>query len=206
LEQGGLEADSNVGRQTLTGLARFLSGSYASRVRREATRVERELELTVTLSDIRRAGRAAPPRNPRQLELFAAAPPPPPAPSGGVPSLVVKATLDLLVELQDGSLHVIDYKRARGGAGAAARYGPQLSLYRSVVEKAFGKAPRVGLLNLLGDAEEPEWLSPAALDAGSLAAAFLAARARDSWPGVPEAQCRAVRCGFVTSCHFSASG
>jgi ATP-dependent helicase/nuclease subunit A len=212
LGQGGLDAASLVGQQTLAGLSRFLSGSYAARVRREAVRVERELELTVTLSDSvvatpTRPARASAPRNPRQLELFRhERAPAPSAPAGGSPALVVKATLDLLVELTDGSLHVIDYKRARGGAGAAARYGPQLSLYRSVVEKARGKLPRVGLLNLLGDASEPEWLSPPPLDAAAVAGAFLAARARDAWPGVPEAACRAVHCGFVTSCHFSASG
>lgn len=216
LEQAGLPAASALGQQTLAGLSRFLRGSYAVRVRREAVRVERELELTVTLSPARArsgADQAAKPalrRPTRQLELFAPSPPvAPPAPaemSGGAPALVVKATLDLLVELADGSLHVIDYKRARGGTGAAARYGPQLSLYRAAVESARGKAPLVGLVNLLGDTEEPEWLSPPPFDAGAVAAAFLAARASDAWPGVPEPECRAVHCGFVTSCHFSGGG
>ena len=110
-----------------------------------------------------------------------------------------------MVELRDGSLHVIDYKRARGGGGASSRYDAQLSLYRSVVEKAFGKAPRVGLLNLLGDADEPAWLEPESLDPSALARAFLAARAHDAWPGVAEPQCRAVHCGFMPSCHLGAS-
>ncbi|HYP90502.1 MAG TPA: PD-(D/E)XK nuclease family protein, partial [Polyangiaceae bacterium] len=213
LEQGGLPAASSIGQKTLEGLSRFLSGPYAARVRRDAVRVERELELTVTLSSAQvaeRAARAAPKRNPNQLELFAAAAPAttaaaPTTPDAG-PALVVKATLDLLVELGDGSFHVIDYKRTRGGGGAAARYGPQLSLYRAVVERAYGKAPQVGLLNLLGDADEPEWLSPEALDPSAIARAFLSARSHDAWPGVPEPTCRAVHCGFITSCHFSASG
>jgi hypothetical protein len=61
-------------------------------------------------------------------------------------------------------------------------------------------------LHLLGDAEEPEWLEPAKLEPGAIARAFLAARARDEWPLVPERTCRAVHCGFVSSCHFSDGG
>jgi ATP-dependent helicase/nuclease subunit A len=210
LEQGGLPAASEVGQKTLEGLSRFLRGPYAGRVRREAVRVERELSLTVTLSgpnQAQKTAKASARRNPNQLELFAPAPPPPShaRDPGPVPALVVKATLDLFVELRDGSLHVIDYKRARSGANVA-RYEPQLSLYRSVIERAFGKAPRVGLLNLLGDADEPAWLSPESFDPSALARAFLSARAHDAWPAVPEPRCRAVHCGFVTSCHFSASG
>jgi ATP-dependent helicase/nuclease subunit A len=206
LARAGLPPESSMGRRTLAGLSRFLGGPYAGRVRREAVRVERELGLTVALGETRPARRAsadlpAKRNNPRQLELFGA--PEEPRPESA-PTLIIKATLDLLVELRDGSLHVLDYKRARGGDAAAARYGPQLSLYRSAVEKAFGRAPRVGLINLLGDATEPEWLSPAPLDAARVSAAFLAARAHDVWQAAEEATCRAVRCGFVTSCHVSA--
>jgi len=216
LAQGGLSAKSEVGRKTMEGLARFLSGPYAARVKREAVRVEREVALTVTLHGSRsvaptRAAARATAKNPAQLELFASlasapAPALSPATSAPGPALVIKATLDLLVELEDGSLHVIDYKRTRGGGGDQARYGPQLSLYRSVVTQALGKVPKVGLLHLLGNAEEPEWLSPEAADPAAISRAFLAARASDDWPRVAEPTCRAVHCGFVTSCHFSASG
>jgi ATP-dependent helicase/nuclease subunit A len=216
LQQGGLAPESSVGQRTLAGLTRFLQGSYAALVRKEAVRVERELSFTVTLSGSRSAPAPAkrPQRtNPSQLELFAApaaspvgAAPAPSAPGPAAPELVVKATLDLLVELRDGSLHVIDYKRSRGGGGAKARYAPQLSLYRSVVQRRFGKVPRVGLLHLLGEAEEPEWLSPDEIDPTAVARAFLAARASDDWPGIAEPHCRAVHCGFVAACHFSASG
>lgn len=211
LERGGISAASLTGQKTLAGLARFLGGSYAALVRRDAVRFERELSLTVTLptgapsaKPARSAERRATegrPRNPAQLELFAAAvPAPPPAQTALGSALVVKATLDLLVGLKDGSLHVIDYKRTRGGRDEA-RYAPQLSLYRAVVEQHFGKTPRVGLLHLLGDADEPDWLEPEPSDAGALARAFLAARAEDVWPHAPESTCRAVHCGFVESCH-----
>ena len=210
LEQGGLTAASDVGQKTLAGLARFLGGAYAARVRREAIRVEREVALTVTLHGPAQPGRPAkrpPKQNPAQLGLFAEAAPTP-APVAGAPSpaLVIKATLDLLVEFADGSLHVIDYKRTRGGSGDQARYGPQLALYRSVVERQFGKVPQVGLLHLLGDADEPEWLSPDAAEPAAIARAFLAARAHDEWPRVAEPRCRAMHCGFVASCHVAASG
>lgn len=209
LEQGGLSPESSVGRQTLAGLSAFLQGSYAALVRREAVRIERELSLTVTLqgSAAPAPKRVAPRVSPNQLELFAPAPQPAPAPppARSGPELVVKATLDLLVELRDGSLHVIDYKRSRGG-GDKSRYAPQLSLYRSVVRQRFGKVPKVGLLHLLGDAGEPEWLSPEELDPAALARAFLAARAHDEWPSVAESKCRSVHCGFVDACHFGANG
>jgi ATP-dependent helicase/nuclease subunit A len=209
LEHAGLSATSSIGKQTLAGISRFLGGGYAARVKRDAVRVEREVALTVALYGAplkpeRRLRR----HNPAQLELFAGSPAlaTSTARSSDDPALVVKATLDLLVELGDGSLHVIDYKRTRGGGADHARYGPQLSLYRSVVERHFGKVPQVGLLHLLGDAEEPEWLSPEAADPAAIARAFLAARAQDHWPHVAEPRCRAVHCGFVSSCHFNASG
>jgi len=210
LARGGLPASSDVGRKMLEGLSRFLSGSYAARVKREAVRVEREVSLTVTLHGAPAA--TTPPRrapkNPAQLELFAsAASAPSPAPlSVPGPALVIKATLDLLVELEDGSLHVIDYKSTHGGGGARARYAPQLALYRSVVERALGKVPEVGLLHLLGDTAEPEWQKLEAADPAAISRAFLAARSADDWPRVAEPSCRAVHCGFVDSCHFRASG
>ena len=213
LAHGGLAADSDVGQKTLAGLARFLGGAYAARVRRDAIRVEREVALTVTLQGPSQPGRVARrplKQNPAQLALFAEVALPTPAhalpAANESPALVIKATLDLLVEFADGSLHVIDYKRTRGGSAAHARYGPQLALYRSVVERQFGKVPLVGLLHLLGDADEPEWLSPDVAEPAAIARAFLAARAHDTWPRVAEPRCRAVHCGFVASCHFSASG
>jgi ATP-dependent helicase/nuclease subunit A len=193
LEQARLPAATPTGEKTLAGLARFLGGPYAAKVRNEAVRIERELSLTVSLSSA--AARST--SGAAQLELFST--------KKGTP-LVVKATLDLLVEFGDGSLHVVDYKRTRGGGGDAERYGPQLALYRSVVQRHFGKTPQVGLLHLLGDAAEPQWLTPAPADPSEIASAFLAARARDVWPPVQADTCRAVHCGFVASCHFSRSG
>ncbi|HEY6078660.1 MAG TPA: UvrD-helicase domain-containing protein [Polyangiaceae bacterium] len=187
LEAAGLAPDSAAGKKTQAGLARFLSGSYATRVRREAVRVERELSLSVTLTSPAGSARSG------QLELFGSA-------RSGAP-LVVKATLDLLVELEDGSLHVIDYKRSRGGERDQHRYADQLSLYRAVVKRHFGKTPLVGLLHLLGDATEPHWLAPAEPDPSAIASAFIAARASDVWSPVPERVCRNVECGFVGSCH-----
>jgi ATP-dependent helicase/nuclease subunit A len=190
LEAAGLAASSATGQKTLAGLTRFLSGAYAATVRREAVRVEREVALSVVLSGPARA------RSSPQLELFG---------SAGGPPLVVKATLDLLVELEDGSLHVIDYKRTRGGERDRHRYADQLSLYRSVVKQRFGKTPRVGLLHLLGDAAEPEWLEPPEADPSAIASGFVAARARDSWSPAPERVCRRVECGFIGSCYAKPS-
>jgi ATP-dependent helicase/nuclease subunit A len=189
LEAAGLAPSSATGQKTLAGLTRFLGGAYAATVRREAVRVEREVALSVVLS--------GPSRSAPQLELFGSA--------GGSAPLVVKATLDLLVELGDGSLHVIDYKRTRGGERDRHRYADQLSLYRSVVRQRFGKTPRVGLLHLLGEAAEPEWLEPPEADPSAIASGFVAARARDSWSPAPERVCRRVECGFIGSCYAKPS-
>lgn len=209
LAQGGLDPGSPTGQKTLGGLTRFLAGSYAGRVKRESVRVLREVELMVTLegrTEAPPADRRRPKHHPGQLELFGPRPQQhTPAPSEPAQSsqtaLVVKATLDLLVEFQDGSLHVIDYKRTSGG-GDHARYSPQLALYRSVVERKLGKTPKVGLLHLLGEADEPDWIEPEKAEPAAIARAFLAARTRDEWPLAAERTCRAVRCGFVASCHF----
>ncbi len=183
LREGGLDPASGAGTVTLAGLARFLGGPYALKVREQAVRVERELELTVVLNN-------------EAAALLANASP--------EPRLVLKATLDLLVEFQDGSLHVIDYKRTRQGTLPPERYGPQLALYGSAVHTHFGKRPKLGLLHLLGDPEEPQWLTPKEPSAAELARAFLTAREGDKWEPVLEPVCRSLHCGFVSSCHARA--
>jgi ATP-dependent helicase/nuclease subunit A len=219
LEHAGLAASSRRGAQTLQGLSTFLSGPYAARVRSEARAVHRELDLSVVLSgsevaesvprapvsdpasSVHRGRRRGP--SPAQLELFA-----PPlrtrvaeTPSDGSPRLVLKATLDLLVELRSGELHVVDYKRTPGGPGDAARYAFQLALYRSAVLLHFGRTPQIGLLHLLGAAHEPEWLMAPELDFAALARAFAEARLADRWTGVDVGRCRKLRCGFLPTCH-----
>jgi hypothetical protein len=65
---------------------------------------------------------------------------------------------------------------------------------------------RAGIVFLGGDASEPLWWS---LDERRAARARLAkigealvdARWRESFPRVPLARCRALRCGYVTLCH-----
>jgi ATP-dependent helicase/nuclease subunit A len=155
--------------ETALGIQRFLASEYARSLRRDAQRVEREIPLTVAVtarlgrtdrqeSDgrLRRTDRQESDgrlrrTDRRQLELFE---PREPAGDAAAPSLVVRATLDLVVERKDGSVEVLDYKRTRGAD--ASRYFVQLALYRRVLESRYPDRPiRSGLVHLLGEAVEP---------------------------------------------------
>lgn len=189
LAREGLDPEAGQTGRTADGIARFLSGSFA-RGARDAPRVFRELELNVALARPEPVGRD---RARRQLELFASRP-------GPSTTVVLKATLDLLVERTDGSMDIVDYKRTT--RSAAGRYDAQLAAYRLAVERRFGSRPiRTGLLHLLGEPEKPEWLEPAPLDLFPLAEDLVHRRYDDDYPPVLPTRCRLARCGFLHGCH-----
>ncbi|HVJ20642.1 MAG TPA: 3'-5' exonuclease, partial [Polyangiaceae bacterium] len=198
LESEGLER-SPATEELAGGLARFLSGAFAARVRR-ARRVERELELSTLFelapatSEQRTPRRRAP--NPHQLELFS----PPRAATEAGTRVLLKTTLDLLVEHDDGSLDIIDYKRSKGRFGE--RYFLQLSAYKAAVSRHYSaKAVRTGLVHLLGEDAEPHWYEPAALDVTTLATELARARWEERFLPVEKPRCERIGCGFVTTCH-----
>lgn len=184
----GLSAEHPDTLATARGLSRFLSGEYAASVRSGASRVHRELELSLVTTH-----GEAPKR--RQLDLFA----PRPAPSTPRHS-VLRATLDLVVERRDGSIDIVDYKRSRGGT--SERYALQLYAYRRAVEQHFGaRALRTGLVALLAERVEPEWLTVRPLDLTKLVEELAERRYEGEFPGVPRPQCELGRCGFIAACH-----
>ena len=209
-------ADSSAG--TARGIAQFLAGTYARSVREDGSRILRELSLGIPFrsqpSEIASAsteatstsvtgGRGARARRalPGQLELFALRPRSnAPDPELLSATVVLKATLDLVIERSDGSIDVIDYKRSRGGD--EGRYAFQLAAYREAAQRHYGtERVRTGLVHLLGDHNEPHWQTPPAFDFFELGTRLIEARFHDLWPGVAEPACQQAQCGFVSACH-----
>ncbi|HEY4159574.1 MAG TPA: 3'-5' exonuclease, partial [Polyangiaceae bacterium] len=127
LAREGLDPNSDSSAANAQGIASFLSGAYARTVREDGSRIQRELALGIPFQALAqnpeppapspslgksRARRAAP----GQLELFALRPRSnAPDPALMSATVVLKATLDLVIERADGSIDVIDYKRSKGG-------------------------------------------------------------------------------------------
>jgi ATP-dependent helicase/nuclease subunit A len=214
LTREGLDPSSDSSAATAHGIASFLGGAYARSVREDGSRIQRELALGIPFqarapdpeppapspgSNKSRARRAAP----GQLELFALRPRSnAPDPALMAATVVLKATLDLVIERADGSIDVIDYKRSRGGD--EERYAFQLAAYREAARRSFGKARiRTGLVHLLGENNEPDWQTPPTFDFFELGTRLVETRFHDVWPGVEESACRKAQCGFVTACHGS---
>jgi len=206
------EADSSAG--TARGIAQFLAGNYARSVRQDGSRIRRELSLGIPfrsasvgvseqpkpapVTGSRARGRRV---APGQLELFALRPrTSAPDPELLSATVVLKATLDLVIERSDGSIDVIDYKRSRGGD--EDRYSFQLAAYREAARRHYGiDRIRTGLVHLLGDDNEPDWQTPTDFDFFELGTRLIEARYHDLWPAIAEAACRKAQCGFVSACH-----
>ncbi|HEY2734992.1 MAG TPA: PD-(D/E)XK nuclease family protein, partial [Polyangiales bacterium] len=206
----GLDADSESSAVTARGIAAFLQGQYARTIREDGSRIRRELSLEIpfrrnaapTDATAERPSKSRGRRvSANQLELFALRPrtdAPDPELMGA--TVVLKATLDLVIERSDGSVDIIDYKRSRGGD--AERYAFQLAAYREAARRSFGKERiRTGLVHLLGDDNEPDWQAPPQFDFFELGTRLVEARFLDRWPGVAESACRKAQCGFVAACH-----
>ena len=209
LAREGLDPEAESSAGTARGIAQFLAGNYARSVRLDGSRIRRELSLGIPF---RNAPPEAPATNqpartrgrrvaPGQLELFALRPrTDAPDPELLSATIVLKATLDLVIERADGSIDVIDYKRSRGGD--EDRYSFQLAAYREAARRHYGSDRiRTGLVHLLADDSEPDWQTPTDFDFFELGTRLVEARFHHVWPGIAEAACRKAQCGFVAACH-----
>lgn len=209
LGREGLDPELGSTAATARGIAGFLSGAYAREVRADGSRIRRELALgipfrkpsTVATSPEPPAKSRGKRVAPGQLELFALKPRvEAPDPALMEATIVLKATLDLVIERADGSIDIIDYKRSRGGD--EERYAFQLAAYREAARRNFGKERiRTGLVHLLGSDNEPDWQAPPTFDFFELGTRLVEARFGNHWPGVAEAACRKAQCGFLRACH-----
>ncbi len=131
-------------------------------------------------------------------------------------TLIVHGKIDLLWRDDDGGLHLIDYKTARGqGEEAARKYEFQLLTYALAAGRLAGTpVRRAGIVFLLGEPAEPAWLDvgPEAVAGLETRAVALARRiaelqqqAADSegWPRIALPDCRRLGCGFVARCYGS---
>jgi ATP-dependent exoDNAse (exonuclease V) beta subunit len=221
LAREGLDPDAESSAGTARGIAQFLAGAYARSVQRDGSRIARELALGIPFRSERAQTVEVPPPAPPsdgsarsrgrrvapgQLELFALRPRTnAPDPELLSATVVLKATLDLVIERADGSIDVIDYKRSRGGD--EDRYSFQLAAYREAAQRHYGtERVRTGLVHLLADDNEPDWQTPPAFDFFELGTRLVEARFHDAWPGIAEPACRKAQCGFVSACHGPSSG
>jgi ATP-dependent exoDNAse (exonuclease V) beta subunit len=133
-----------------------------------------------------------------------------PLPDGG--HLYVKGQIDLVV-LDPTGVTVIDYKHARAPSDNDGDddYRFQLEAYALAARRLYPRAPSVSAgLAFLKEADPSPRIAlreaPAELDArlGRLGAELAAARAADEWRGLPLADCRALRCGYIYRCHGEA--
>ncbi|MEI9939846.1 MAG: UvrD-helicase domain-containing protein [Pseudomonadota bacterium] len=210
LAREGLDPDAESSAGTARGIAGFLAGAYARSVQEDGSRIRRELSLGIPFRSTPAEPKSAPVNNarargrrvaPGQLELFALRPRTnEPDPELLSATVVLKATLDLVIERADGSIDVIDYKRSRGGD--EDRYSFQLAAYREAAKRHFGvDRIRTGLVHLLGEHNEPDWQTPPEFDFFELGTRLIEARFHDLWPAIVEPACRKAQCGFVSACH-----
>lgn len=176
LDREGLPADHPARATILDKTSRFLRGSYAERIGRERPALERELPFMVSATD----------ESGRRVSL--------------------RGAIDLLVRWPDGSVDVVDYKRARGPDPEAHAF--QLDVYALAARELAPDAPslRSGILFLGGDPSEPRWHEVADFAAlrtriASLGSDVVIARWAETFARAPVTTCRKIRCGYVGLCH-----
>lgn len=171
------------------GIARFLDGPYARRARAEGAAILGDEAFTLGVEPAIVGQRQG-------------------------ARLSVRWAIDLVVDFPDGTVDVIEVRRAR----PRADLGPYelvlrvdaLAIHRRLPDRAI----RAGVL-FLGSQLEPSWLvaqgERGAISAeeharfeqglGWLAQRFAEARGSERWEPVAVESCRRLRCGFVEVCH-----
>ena len=181
LARDGVSPDSPAHDEIVARVSRFLTGTYAQRIRARGARILRELSFALSLPD------------------------------ASSRTLALRGTIDLLVvwPAENGApleIDVIDYKRARGLS--AEPHAFQLGAYALAAREQFPDAAvvRAGIVFLGGEATEPSWWTleePTAARArlAKLAGRLVDARWSEAFPRVTIDRCRAIRCGYVMLCH-----
>ena len=161
-------------------ITRFLCGKYATRIAREGANLIREQPFVLAVKD-------SPGR-----------------------SVLLRGAIDLMVLWPDGSLDVLDYKRARGPDAEVHAF--QLDVYALAAREMFPdvKEVRSGILFLGGDPSEPSWhVLPEERVVSErivrLGASAVEARQASGDAGIllraPVSTCKAIHCGYFSLCH-----
>jgi ATP-dependent helicase/nuclease subunit A len=166
-------------RRVVARAARFLRSRYAARIVVEGAELHREVPFVLALEG---------------------------AGSGAPATVGLRGTVDLAVAWPDGSLDVIDYKRARGPSPEP--YALQLDVYALAMRRVLGaERVRTGIVFLGGSGPaEPIFRRPstnAELEASlvRLVAGLVRARWTGEFPRAEVSTCQRLRCGYVNLCH-----
>jgi ATP-dependent helicase/nuclease subunit A len=176
LEREGLAPDHPAHAAVVARVRGFLGSEYATRAARDSARVSREHAFVMDVD------------------------------GGEGRAVWLRGTIDLLVLWPDGSVDVLDYKRARGPS--VAPYAFQLGVYALAAQRVAGAgaAVRAGVVFLGGPRAEPAWL-PAVdgdrlrAEISTLGARLVEARWSGSFPRATIDVCRSIGCGYVRHCH-----
>ncbi|MGO8998022.1 MAG: UvrD-helicase domain-containing protein [Polyangiaceae bacterium] len=191
LERAGISSGHARHGVLLERVLAFLGGAYASRVAAQKGEIAREVPFVLDLQDAEKR------------------------------AVTLRGTIDLLVRWRDGSVDVLDYKRARDASVAA--HALQLDAYvlaaRALSSEEGGPPAeprravkiRAGIVFLGAEGGEPVWREGGDardVDArlASLAARVVEARWTERFPRAPIATCRSIRCGYVAVCHPEGAG
>lgn len=207
--------DAEAKRRVLARATRFLKSDYAGRIAREGAKLHREVPFVLALSGPRATTSAPPPmatsgraeaspeRGERDVETGEEGLP--------IPGVVgLRGTVDLAVQWPDGSVDVLDYKRARGPSPEP--YALQLDVYSLAMRQALSASTvRTGIVFLgANGATEPvfrrtqaDQTTAPALEASlaTLVARLVRARWTRAFPRVEISTCQRIRCGYVHLCH-----
>ncbi|HEY2518064.1 MAG TPA: UvrD-helicase domain-containing protein, partial [Polyangiaceae bacterium] len=181
LERAGVGRDQEKHAVVVERVLRFLGGAYAARVAAEKAEVAREIPFVLDLTDAAER------------------------------TITLRGAIDLLVRWRDGSIDVLDYKRARGAS--AAPHAFQLDAYALAARGLARGVTRVraGIVFLGPGGGEPVWRAAGDPEArvrervAALGARLVEARWEERFPRAPLPTCIAIRCGYVKRCHPSAS-
>jgi ATP-dependent helicase/nuclease subunit A len=172
----GLPKDHPVHSEVVTRVTRFAAGKYAVQIARAGAQIAREVPFVLRVPDAE--GR----------------------------TLVLRGSMDLLVRWPDGSVEVVDYKRARGPSPEP--YAFQLDVYLLAAKQASpeGSKMRAGIVFLGGDAAQPIWRPAPDLKGVEerlcrLGLDLMVARWTETFPRASQETCRAIRCGYFHSCY-----
>jgi ATP-dependent helicase/nuclease subunit A len=177
LERAGVGGGHPKHAVVIDRVVRFLGGTYAARISALKADIGREVPFVLDLRD--GAGRV----------------------------VTLRGTIDLLVRWRDGSLDVVDYKRARDASPDS--HALQLDAYALAARAIAPEATRLraGIVFLGGGSGEPVWRAnvetgpEVGLRLASLAEGLVAARWSETFPRTSLATCRAIRCGYVPHCY-----
>jgi ATP-dependent helicase/nuclease subunit A len=131
------------------------------------------------------------------------------------PALLLKGQIDLLVEEEDGTATVVDYKAAKRHPKGEQAYAFQLACYALAARAWSGRsrAVRTGLVYLKEPTatEQLRLVPEAELTAfsdrlGGLAQTLAGSPLNGPWEGRPQPTCAELRCGLMSRCHPRTAG